>query len=72
VCKGEEFKGKHVVPGLGERWDRPLEEQLGISIPDESLPAMMGRSYAASHSAKAAPLSNLIRRSSLFWLRMRM
>jgi hypothetical protein len=29
-----------VVPGLEERWDRPLEEQLGISIPEDSLPAM--------------------------------
>jgi len=38
--KGEEIKEKNVVPGLGERWDRPLEEQLGISIPEESLPAM--------------------------------
>jgi hypothetical protein len=38
--KGEELKGKNVVPGLGERWDRPLEEQLGISIPERSLPAM--------------------------------
>jgi hypothetical protein len=28
------------MPGLGERWDRPLEKQLGISIPEESLPAM--------------------------------
>jgi hypothetical protein len=25
---------------LGERWDRPIEEQLGIRIPPESLPAM--------------------------------
>jgi hypothetical protein len=40
MYKGEELKGKNVVPGLGERWDRPLEEQLGISIPEESLPAM--------------------------------
>lgn len=38
--KGEELKGKNVLPGLGERWDRPIEEQLGISIPAESLPAM--------------------------------
>jgi hypothetical protein len=40
MYKGKELKGKNVVPGLGERWDRPLEEQLGISIPEESLPAM--------------------------------
>lgn len=40
LYKGEELKGKEVVPGLGERWDRPLEEQLGISIPEHSLPAM--------------------------------
>ena len=40
MYKGEELKGKNVVPGLGERWDRPLEEQLGISIPEGSLPAM--------------------------------
>lgn len=40
MYKGEELKGKNVVPGLGERWDRPLEEQLGIHIPAESLPAM--------------------------------
>jgi hypothetical protein len=40
MYEGEELKGKEVVPGLGERWDRPLEEQLGISIPEHSLPAM--------------------------------
>jgi hypothetical protein len=40
MYKGEELKGKDVVPGLGERWDRPIEEQLGIRIPPESLPAM--------------------------------
>lgn len=40
MYKGEELKGRNVVPALGERWDRPLEEQLGISIPEESLPAM--------------------------------
>lgn len=40
MYKGEELKGKDVVPGLGERWDRPIEEQLGIRIPEESLPAM--------------------------------
>jgi hypothetical protein len=38
--KGEEIKGKDVLPGLGERWDRPIEEQLGIRIPEESLPAI--------------------------------
>jgi hypothetical protein len=40
MYKGEELKGKNVVPGLGERWDRPPEEQLGIHIPAVSLPAM--------------------------------
>jgi hypothetical protein len=40
MYKGEELKGKNVMPGLEERWDRPLEEQLGISIPEQSLPAM--------------------------------
>jgi hypothetical protein len=40
MYKGQELKGKDVVPDLGERWDRPLEEQLGISIPPESLPAI--------------------------------
>lgn len=30
----------NVVPGLGERWGRPVEEQLAIKIPEESLPAM--------------------------------
>jgi hypothetical protein len=40
MYKGEELKAKNVVPGLGERWDRPIEEQLGISIPEASLPAI--------------------------------
>ncbi|WP_354110879.1 hypothetical protein [Bradyrhizobium sp. S3.12.5] len=40
MYKGEELKEKNVVPGLGERWDRPLEEQLGISIPEQGLPAI--------------------------------
>ena len=42
---GDMFKGgsivkTNVVPGLGERWGRPVEEQLAIKIPEESLPAM--------------------------------
>jgi hypothetical protein len=40
MYKGEELKGKDVLPGLGERWDRPIEERLGIGIPEGSLPAM--------------------------------
>lgn len=40
MYKGEELQGKDAVPGLGERWDRPLEEQLGIRVPEESLPAI--------------------------------
>jgi hypothetical protein len=40
MYRGEQLKGKNVLPGLEERWDRPLEEQLGIRIPEQSLPAM--------------------------------
>ena len=29
IYKGGEVKGKHVVPGLGERWERPIEESSG-------------------------------------------
>jgi hypothetical protein len=28
MFKGEQIKSKNVVPGLGERWDRPVEQQV--------------------------------------------
>ena len=40
MFKGEQLKGKDVVPGLGERWGRPIEQQIGIKIPEESFPAI--------------------------------
>jgi hypothetical protein len=40
MFKGEEIKGKNIVPGLGERWGRPIERQLAIAIPDDSFPAI--------------------------------
>jgi hypothetical protein len=40
MFKGEQIKGKNVVPGLGERWNRPIEQQLAIKIPEESFPAI--------------------------------
>jgi hypothetical protein len=33
-------KGKKHRPGLGERWGRPIEQQLAIAIPDDSFPAI--------------------------------
>jgi hypothetical protein len=40
MFKGEQIKSKNVVPGLGERWDRPVEQQVAIRISDESFPAV--------------------------------
>jgi hypothetical protein len=40
MFKGEQIKSANVVPGLGERWGRPVEQQLAIKIPEESFPAM--------------------------------
>ena len=40
MFKGEQITGKNVVPGLGERWGRPVEQQLAIKIPEESFPAI--------------------------------
>jgi hypothetical protein len=40
MYKGEQIKSANVVPGLGERWARPVEQQLAIKIPEESFPAM--------------------------------
>jgi hypothetical protein len=40
MIKGEPIKGKNSVPGLGERWGRPVEQQLAIKIPNESFPAI--------------------------------
>jgi hypothetical protein len=40
MFRGEQIKTGNIVPGLGERWGRPLEEQLAIKIPEESFPAM--------------------------------
>jgi hypothetical protein len=38
MFKGEHIKDKNLVPGLGERWGRPVEQQLAITIPDDSFP----------------------------------
>jgi hypothetical protein len=40
MYKGEQIKSANVVPGLDERWARPVEQQLAIKIPEESFPAM--------------------------------
>lgn len=40
MFKGEQIKSRNVVPGLGERWGRPVEEQIAIKIPAESFPAI--------------------------------
>jgi hypothetical protein len=40
MFRGEQIKGKNVVPGLGERWGRPVEQQVAIKIPEESFPAI--------------------------------
>jgi hypothetical protein len=40
MFKGEQIKSKNIVPGLGERWGRSVEEQVAIKIPDESFPAI--------------------------------
>ena len=57
--KGEELKGKNVVPGLEERWDRPLEEHLGyfgqrqtalgtVRLYEFDFDGSRGRSYTAA------------------------
>jgi hypothetical protein len=40
MYKGEQINSANVVPGLGERWARPVEQQLAVKIPEESFPAM--------------------------------
>jgi len=40
LVKGEPIANANVVPGLDERWGRPVEEQLAIKIPDGSFEAM--------------------------------
>jgi len=40
MFKGDEIKGKNIVPGLGERWGRSAEQQLAIAIPGDSFPAI--------------------------------
>ena len=40
MFRREQIVKVNVVPGLGERWGRPVEKQLAIKIPEESLPAM--------------------------------
>jgi hypothetical protein len=40
MFKGEQIKSKNVVPGLGERWGRAVEEQVAVRIPDESFPVI--------------------------------
>jgi hypothetical protein len=60
MFKGEPIAKANVVPGLGERWGRPVEQQLAIKIPDESLPAMTrkmvrGIAYREDHAFIAPP-----------------
>lgn len=40
LIKGEPIANANVVPGLGERWGRPIEKQLAIQIPNGSFEAM--------------------------------
>jgi hypothetical protein len=40
MTAGHDGRSGRLVPGLGERWGRPVEEQLAIKIPENSLPAM--------------------------------
>jgi hypothetical protein len=40
MYKGEQIAGAQVMPGLGERWGRPLAQQQAIKIPGEKLMAM--------------------------------
>src|SRR5262249_364511 len=40
MIKGEPIKEKNLLPGLGERWGRPIEQQIAIKIPGESFPAV--------------------------------
>lgn len=40
MLMGEQVNKKNVVPGLNERWGRPIEQQLAIRIPEESFPAI--------------------------------
>jgi hypothetical protein len=40
LFKGEMIAGNNVVPGLNERWGRPIEQQLAIKIPEQSFPAI--------------------------------
>jgi hypothetical protein len=37
IYKGQEIAGATVMPGLGERWGRPLAEQQAIKIPGDKL-----------------------------------
>jgi hypothetical protein len=50
VYKGEKIAGAQVMPGLGERWGRPLAQQHAIKIPGDKLMDMTrkivrGRTY---------------------------
>ncbi len=40
MLTGEQIKAANVIPGLGERFGRPVEQQLAIKIPEDSLPAI--------------------------------
>jgi hypothetical protein len=40
MFKGEEIPEVQIIPGLGERWGRPKNEQLAVQIPRSGLDAM--------------------------------
>jgi hypothetical protein len=40
MFKGEATKEKNIVPGLGERWGRPVQQQQAIAIPDDGFPSI--------------------------------
>jgi len=37
IYRGEEIPDDQIIPGLGERWGRPKEEQIAIQIPRASM-----------------------------------
>jgi hypothetical protein len=40
MLRGEKIPQDAVVPGLGERWNRPVAEQMAVNVPADSLRAM--------------------------------
>jgi hypothetical protein len=71
MYKGEGIAGAQVMPGLGERWGRPLAEQQAIKLPGEKLMAMTRKIATVMRAWTTRPSSCRPTKLSAIWQKMK-